>query len=291
MKKIIFFCNWCSSPEILLNRYKNFTKNNLGKWNNIIGTNNIDEADCIIFIEGIPNNFNMNLIKNKKVICFPREPVGIKNWENQTLENGFTYDSLFHVVTDPQFINKNYDFLNELNYNEHEKLLSGIVSSKGGDYGYELRKNFFINFTKKYPNLIDVYGFGWKNELGNSYKGELSCYHKNDNNSMTKYEGLKNYKYSICIENCRKKNYFTEKFTDALLCWTIPIYYGCSNISNFFPKGCYYEIDITKDNCYEEVINIINTPITEENMNSIKVARNLILNKYNIWNVINELSH
>ena len=108
---------------------------------------------------------------------------------------------------------------------------------------------------------------------------------------MTKYEGLQNYKYSICIENCRKENYFTEKFTDAILCWTIPIYYGCSNISNFFPKDSYYEIDITKDNCYEDVINIINKPITEENIKSLKIARNLILNKYNIWNIINDLTN
>ena len=289
MKRIIFYCNWGSSSEILLNRYKNFTKNNNGKWKNIIGTINIDDADCVIFIEGIPNNFNMNLIKNKNVICIPREPFGVKNWENKNFENGFTYDNFFHVVTDPQFINRTYDEINNIEYETHNKILSGIVSSKGGDYGYELRKNFFINFTNLYPNVMDIYGYGWKNELGSSYKGELSCYHKNDNKNITKYDGLINYKYSICIENCKKKNYFTEKFTDAILCWTIPIYYGCSNMSDFFPKECYYEIDITNKNCYEEVTNIINKPITEENINAIKVARNLILNKYNVWNVINDL--
>jgi len=42
------------------------------------------------------------------------------------------------------------------------------------------------------------------------------------------------YKFSVAIENCRQNNYFTEKLVDCLLTKTIPIYYGCPNISNWF---------------------------------------------------------
>ena len=42
------------------------------------------------------------------------------------------------------------------------------------------------------------------------------------------------YQYSIVIENCRENNYFTEKLMDCLITKTIPIYYGCPNISNWF---------------------------------------------------------
>lgn len=40
--------------------------------------------------------------------------------------------------------------------------------------------------------------------------------------------------FSLCIENIREKNYFTEKLIDPLSTATIPIYYGCNNISDFF---------------------------------------------------------
>lgn len=42
------------------------------------------------------------------------------------------------------------------------------------------------------------------------------------------------YQFSIVVENSRQTNYFTEKIMDCVLSKTIPIYYGCPNISEFF---------------------------------------------------------
>ena len=41
------------------------------------------------------------------------------------------------------------------------------------------------------------------------------------------------YRYSVIIENIREPNYFTEKLVDAILCETVPIYWGCPNIDRF----------------------------------------------------------
>jgi len=40
--------------------------------------------------------------------------------------------------------------------------------------------------------------------------------------------------YSIIVENNQNKNYFTEKIVDSFITKTIPIYWGCPNISDFF---------------------------------------------------------
>ena len=290
--KIIFFCNWGDNSENLLQRYKKLTPTNLGIYKNLVGVKNLNEADCIIFLEGIPKNFNLNYLLKKKVICFPREPnIKTKNWEKLKLKYGFTYDNFYHVVTNPQFINKDYDFLKNLEYQDSEKILSAIISNKNNGNGYKLRYNLLINLASKYPEICDIYGYGWKNELGSAYKGELGFYHnKNKEDEKTKFDALINYKYSICIENCNKKNYFSEKFTDAILCWTIPIYYGCPNISDFFPVNSYYYIDIEEENVIQKIKNIIKKPITQDNINALKKARNLILSKYNIWSTINNLS-
>ena len=50
----------------------------------------------------------------------------------------------------------------------------------------------------------------------------------------SKLEALKDYRYSIAIENDISENYYTEKLTDCLLTGTIPIYCGCPNIGEFF---------------------------------------------------------
>lgn len=286
MTNIIFYCNWGQSSEYLLERYKLMTKNNSGVWNNLIGVVDINSADVIIFIEGIPNNFDLKLLSKKKFICLPREPLVHKNWEKFNLDTGFTYNNMIHVVTNPQFIDKNFDFLSSLEYNDHKKKFSAIISNKNYGIGYTLRRNLLIKMSRKYPSLCDIYGAGWSNELGNSYKGKLDGYHNKCLTENTKFKGLIDYKYSLCIENCSIDNYFSEKITDAILCWTIPIYYGCTNISKYFPKDSYYEININEEDCIEKIKEIIDRPITEKNFLALKEARDLILNKYNIWSVI-----
>ena len=40
------------------------------------------------------------------------------------------------------------------------------------------------------------------------------------------------------IENMREPNYFSEKLVDAVLCSTVPIYWGCPNLDRFVdPDG------------------------------------------------------
>jgi len=48
----------------------------------------------------------------------------------------------------------------------------------------------------------------------------------------TKADGLAPFRYSIVIENVREPDYFSEKLIDALLCLTVPIYWGCPNIGD-----------------------------------------------------------
>ena len=49
-----------------------------------------------------------------------------------------------------------------------------------------------------------------------------------------KSDGLAPFRYSVVIENVQESNYFTEKLIDAILCETVPIYWGCSNIEEYF---------------------------------------------------------
>lgn len=53
----------------------------------------------------------------------------------------------------------------------------------------------------------------------------------------TKSDGLAPYRYSIIIENVREPGFFTEKLIDALLCETVPIYWGAQDIAEIFEPG------------------------------------------------------
>jgi hypothetical protein len=62
-----------------------------------------------------------------------------------------------------------------------------------------------------------------------------------------KAEGLAPYRFSVVIENIRERNYFTEKLVDAVLCETVPIYWGCPNVGDFFPAGGMILCDTAED--------------------------------------------
>ena len=96
---------------------------------------------------------------------------------------------------------------------EKSKLVSAVASTKAFLPGHKKRLEF-INGVR---DRIDLFGRGIR---------EVS----------SKIDALKEYMFSIAIENANDYNYFTEKITDCFLTGTIPIYHGCFNIGDFFDK-------------------------------------------------------
>jgi hypothetical protein len=83
------------------------------------------------------------------------------------------------------------------------KLISMISSNKESSVGHRNR----LSMIQKYMDSVDFYGRGF-------------------NTFEKKEDALKDYMFSIAIENLKYDNYFTEKLTDCFACGTVPIYYG-----------------------------------------------------------------
>jgi Glycosyltransferase family 10 (fucosyltransferase) C-term len=62
-----------------------------------------------------------------------------------------------------------------------------------------------------------------------------------------KEEGLDDYRFSIAIENSRASNYFTEKLLDCFATGTVPIYWGCPNLSTWFNMDGVITFDTAAD--------------------------------------------
>lgn len=262
--RVAFLCNWGERSDELLKRYSNQTPNKQGKWKNIIGVSDVDKADYYIVLDG----YREQLCQNK-TIFLRREPKFIR-----TYHHGYKYaieleDTSCGITW---WINRSYDELKNMPYPTKTNKVSCIVSSK-----HTHRENY-VKRLISYDSPIKLYGRGHNPfQYGKSYKGAL------DYDGNCKLRGLMDYEYSIVLENSQQKNYFTEKLADAYLSWTVPIYWGCPNIDDFFPDKSYHLIDLNHKNPIEEVNEIINKPIDVE---VLREARNLILDKYNIWEVV-----
>lgn len=163
---------------------------------------------------------------------------------------------------------------------KHDCVISAIVSSEYKLPGHIARINFLKNAEKlrfEHPNEykeINFHIYGWTNPYYfYSYISPLPVDGKD--------EGLFPYKYTIAIENCQRKNYFTEKLIDGILSECLVFYWGCPNIHDFFDPMCVILID--PENSLG-TMNIIKSCIKnnewEKRKKYILEAKNQILNYY-----------
>jgi len=125
------------------------------------------------------------------------------------------------------------------------KLLSAIFSDKRFTSGQALRHQIVVNFGKS----IETFGRGYF-PLPN------------------KIYGLKDYAFSLTIENTRQDYYFTEKLIDCFMTGTIPIYWGCPSIYEFFnPNGmiCFKDIHDMK-----YILNTISLDMYKDKIEAVK---------------------
>jgi len=128
-------------------------------------------------------------------------------------------------------------------------------------YSYKpIKKEFKTSFLR--GTKLQAAGHVVRHEIYNRQKeiqtpiqfwgtlGKTDTYEEIRDNKMSSFYP---YMFSLCIENNTHKGYFTEKITDCILNKTIPIYWGCKNINEFYnEKGI---ITFTSAN---DAINIIN---------------------------------
>lgn len=163
---------------------------------------------------------------------------------------------------------KSYDDFRNEPWPEKKKLISVVSSNKAFTKGHVDRIRFVERLKEYYGDKIDVYGRGY-------------------NGFDDKYDVVAPYKYHIAIENSRTKYYWTEKLSDTYLCGSYPVYYGCTNIGDYFPEGSYREIDIHD---FEGAVKVIDALIAdnayEKSLPLLAECKEKVLEEYNLFNYL-----
>lgn len=263
-----------------------------GIWGELQGVDSPTEADYLVVLEDLPASIRPSEVNLARTIFLPREPIAVrrrKNYESLRAPLAFAHDDIHQAAVWRVMVP--FDELVSLAYDSKSRPLSSVTSAASETPGHRIRVQFLRDFARKYPERLDVYGYGWKNELGKAYKGELgNRFGKvTDFAALCKLQGLKDYRYVLAFENCRQNNYFSEKLLDCWLAWAMPIYWGCPNLSDYFPEDSFHEIDPASDDCVNRVAEIIAQPINARQIDAMRAARQLILEKYNIWATIDDI--
>ena len=195
-------------------------------------------GDITVFTDRFVSRSNLELIrscKSKYKVAWLVEPASIYP---------FIYEEIKHMIDEFDLILTHHievlllskkchwvhgcgSWINKDNWKviEKTKKVCIIASNKNYAPGHMLRHEVI----KKYGDQIDVFGRGYRP-------------------FPDKQDILKDYMFSIEIENCRKENYFTEKLLDCLALGTIPIYWGPKfGIKKFFDLNGFIQFDNIDD--------------------------------------------
>lgn len=291
VKKIRITCNWrvLENDESLLKLFNSsfITKNNLNK--NYIITSE-DEFDYLVVLGGVRHNSLYNKIHQSKVIKVYMEP----SW-NQLI---FTECKLnlfkagWVLYHEPQLLKKYLEHNIEVNFKKTPGILPHSLENLNFHLNNKYKKNkkcsivLSAKLLKNEPesiykerlsillkilesNLdIDIYGQGLDKlrEKDVRIKGYIPM----------KLDALRDYQFSIAMENTIEDGYFTEKLTDCILSDTTPIYLGCKDIFEYFTNIHAFDL---KSNPVEYIQNILdNNLILDQTEN-----KKLFEYKYNLY--------
>jgi len=256
-----------------------------GYWDDILFTDKPGiSCDVLVTLNAVNKNIFTFCRKGGRWLMSQEPPHAFYTWQTKGYkyfdriytfwkQNDFPQHHIINTQTSlPWHIGKSYDELvrlDENNLSSKKDSVSWITSNLNNRPGHALRLGF-IDYLRAHQFPFDLFGRGFQPVAD-------------------KFDVIFPYKYSIAIENFSCPDYWTEKIADCFLSWTMPVYYGCTNIVNYFPRQSMIMIDPQEP---AEALRVIQEAINgdswKKNLEYIKEARELILNKYQFFPSIAE---
>jgi hypothetical protein len=77
-------------------------------------------------------------------------------------------------------------------------------------------------------------GHRFRNKIYNTYGSMFDGYGRYKNPIENKADALRDYMFSICVQNTKCDDYWTEILMDCFMTGTVPIFWGTNNIGKYF---------------------------------------------------------
>tara|TARA_R100000664_G_C2730893_1_gene121489 strand:- start:159 stop:1085 length:927 start_codon:yes stop_codon:yes gene_type:complete len=296
-KKIKFACHW-DTPEGLADR----VLRNWGEPPKGLEITSGDEFDYLITFN---NSIDMLSVPKEKNIVFTMEPSWSHCIQDAVLDNSFKVFSsvdrfshrdnvemaptlMFsedsggstqaHVKQAGEGVKTSMQEYLEYDNFDKPKKCSIVLAAHGAIAGapkhpdslYLQREQLLIKIFESDLD-IDVYGRGWAiNDA--RYKGYAEY----------KEDALRDYEFSIGIENSKEDYYISEKITDCFMNNCVPIYDGCNLVHEFYNPRSFEKIDISRDSVIEDIRTIISGS-NEKYIEYVKESKIKYFTDYNIY--------
>lgn len=233
----------------------------------VFTTEKVDKADVVIIQNYLKYDRRVTA-RSGYIWKWDNEPI-VRRPFAKGLDRIYTHasaDGDSRVITAPPvldwWVGRSHNDLSKLTPPKKTHDISAIASTKAAIEGHRRRSEFVTLLEREFPE-IQVFGQGRPREL------------------KDKWDGLAPFRYSVAIENTSKTDYWSEKVADCFLTYTVPLYFGATNIDEYFPKDSFIWLPL--DNPDEALATIRDTLTNddwESRLPALQDARRRVLNDY-----------
>ena len=127
--------------------------------------------------------------------------------------------------------------------------------------------------------------FAFINRMIGHFKDRLTVFGSiNGNYCSDKFSALAPFRYSIAIEAAPFPDYWTEKIADCYLTETMPLYFGCPNIADYFDRDSFVAIDLDDyAGSIRAIEEAIESDAYERNRDKVVEAKHKILDEWQVF--------
>ncbi len=140
--------------------------------------------------------------------------------------------------------------------------------------------------TKKQKNTVHARRYAFTMKL-KEVMPELELFGRGIRPLSDKAEALDSFRYHVVIENFQGRDHWSEKLADAFLGHTLPFYFGCPNVGDYFPADSLIAIDPFDE---QRSIGVIRDAIAsgeyERRLEAVSEARRRVLEEFNVFAVV-----
>jgi len=289
MIRIKPLCSW-TDPATLFARLCRQSQDGAGRWNDLWMSPDHREPDCWLVVNAPRRHgaWRNQRHRPERTILWSVEH-SQATWRRTYNYSRWEHDPRYRVVLNHRrrlnwvefHIGHDYEHL-KATTPDKGRTLSAIASGMYTLPGHTRRIDFLRNLDGRDLSFLatpfDHFGFDNRHGLTH-YRGPLQAYQKES--------GLDPYRYSIAVEAIDEPNYVTEKFFDCILCETLPFYWGCSNLEQWFDPECFVRLDLENpDAAYLTLRQTIEADEWTRRLPAIRRAKQRILDEYNLFPVL-----
>ncbi|MFQ3240260.1 MAG: hypothetical protein ACI9NI_002591 [Olleya marilimosa] len=265
---LVKICRYYPYPDI-----KRQTPNQSFKWNNITFTEeDVDECDFLVILDYPKSDVTVKVNPNHILhICLEPANEISKYRQFANKQSSVVYNQIQeggkYIKSQPALpwhLDKDYNYFKKLKPEslKKEDKIVWVTSNQRASIQHNKRMDFLDSISDL--SFIELYGRGIK---------EVD----------SKWDVMRNAKYAIAYENFKNPFNWTEKISDCFLSYTVPLYFGCDRIEDYFPKEAIIQIDPKDKHIKQFLKEIVHSNNYNQKIEALKAARTLVLDKYQIF--------